>query len=170
MSLVAALAHTFAPWQELYGNSKAVATAVSATHLLALLFGGGFAVAADRATLRTPLPDVHARRRVLAELAEVHRPVLAALAVLFVSGVALAAADVDTFASSPAFGIKLALVALLVGNGAVLARTEAQLRTLELDAGARAERLWRRLRATARLSMALWATTLLAGSVLVSAA
>jgi hypothetical protein len=170
MSLVPFLAQAFAPWHDLYGDSKAVAIAVSATHLLALLFGGGFAVAADRATLRTEFEDVRTRRRALEELAAVHRPVLTALAVLFLSGCALAAADVETFAASPFFAAKLLLVALLLANGAVLARTEAALRRRGADIGPTADRLWRRLRATARLSMGLWAATLLAGTVLVGSA
>ena len=55
--IVSTLVHLFAPWQSLYSNSKPVATAVTATHLVALLYGGGFAVAADRATLRARPDD-----------------------------------------------------------------------------------------------------------------
>jgi hypothetical protein len=165
MTIVAALAHACAPWQSLYSNSKPVATAVTATHLVAMLFGGGLAVAADRRTLRADTGDTDARRRLLDELSAVHRPVLAALAVLFVSGVAFAAADVETFAKSPAFAVKLVLVTLLLGNGAVLARTEGALRTADATT-----RLWRRLRIAARLSLLLWTALVVAGTVLVNAA
>jgi hypothetical protein len=46
--LVAALQ----PWQSAYSNSKVIPAVVTTVHLVALLFGGGLAVAADRATLR----------------------------------------------------------------------------------------------------------------------
>ena len=52
MTVVHTLAHFFAPWQSLYGDSKSVAAVVNAVHLTGLLFGGGLAVAADRTTLR----------------------------------------------------------------------------------------------------------------------
>lgn len=171
MSIVPALAHAFAPWQSLYSNSKTAETAVTSTHLVAMLFGGGFAVAADRATLRAAAQDPDERRRLLADLGAVHRPVLIALAFLFVSGAALAAADVDTFAKSPAFAVKLVLVALLLVNGLVLTRTERALRGVP-GSGAdepREDRLWRRLRTTARLSLLLWTVTVVAGTVLVNA-
>ena len=172
MSLVPALAHAFAPWQSLYSNSKTAETVVTATHLVAMLFGGGFAVAADRATLRAAAQDADGRRRLLQELGTVHRPVLIALGFLFVSGVALAAADVDTFAKSPAFALKLVLVALLLGNGLVLTRTETALRGAPAPGAdrPREDRLWRRLRTTARLSLLLWTVTVVAGTVLVNAA
>jgi len=176
MTIVPALVHAFAPWQSLYSNSKPVETAVTSTHLVAMLFGGGLAVSADRATLRAAAQDPGARRRLLEELGAVHRPVLIALGVLFVSGVALATADVDTFAKSPAFAAKLVLVALLLTNGFFLARTETALRAAPdpsaagTDARPREDRLWRRLRTTARLSLLLWGVTVVAGAVLVNAA
>jgi hypothetical protein len=127
------------------------------------------AVAADRSTLRTGA-DLADRRRRLRELHAMHRPILIALAVVFLTGLALAAADVDTFASSPAFGIKLLLVALLLANGAVLTRTEAALRSASAEPSAgRNARPWRRLRLTSWLSLSLWAATVVAGTVLVNA-
>jgi hypothetical protein len=172
MSIVPALVHAFAPWQSLYSNSKTTETVVTSTHLVAMLFGGGFAVGADRATLRASVQDADGRRRLLQDLGTVHRPVLIALAVLFVSGVALAAADVATFAKSPAFALKLVLVALLLANGFVLTRTETALRAAAAPGAdqPREDRLWRRLRTTARLSLVLWTVTVVAGTVLVNAA
>jgi len=172
MSIVPALVHAFAPWQSLYSNSKTTETVVTSTHLVAMLFGGGFAVAADRATLRATAQNADGRRRLLQELGTVHRPVLIALGFLFVSGVALATADVDTFAKSPAFALKLVLVALLLGNGFVLTRTETALRGAPAPGAdqPREDRLWRRLRTTARLSLLLWTVTVVAGTVLVNAA
>jgi hypothetical protein len=168
MTLVQSLAHTFAPWQSLYADSKGVAAAVNSVHLIGLLFGGGLAVAADRTTLRALRGSPSDRHRALTELGTVHRPVLIALTLLFVSGAALAAADVETFAASPIFLIKLGVVALLLVNGAVLARTEGALRR-ENPEQIR-DLLWRRLRTTTYLSLMLWTGTVLMGTVLVNAA
>jgi hypothetical protein len=167
MSPVATLAQVLEPWKSLYGDSKTVASVVTGLHLVGLLFGGGLAVAADRSTLRALRRPAEERRAMLRELRAVHRPVLIALALLFASGVALAAADIETFLESPIFWAKLAIVALLLANGAVLALTE---QALGRDAGEGAPRLWRRLALTTRLSLALWTAAVLAGTVLVNAA
>ncbi len=169
MTIVQTLTHLFAPWQSLYGDSKTVAAVVNAVHLIGLLFGGGLAVAADRTTLRALTGERTDRVRALEELGAVHRPVLLALGVLFVSGVALAGADVETFAASPIFWLKLGVVALLLSNGAVLARTEHELRHLPTGEPGRA-RLWRRLRVATYLSVGLWTGTVVIGTVLVNAA
>jgi hypothetical protein len=169
MTVVQALAHTLAPWQSLYSDSKAVDSVVTGVHLVGMLFGGGFAVAADRSTLRALRRDRGERARALEELHAIHRPVLYALTALFVSGVALAAADIETFAKSPVFMLKLALVALLLSNGAVLQRTE---RTLRLQTAPQRQeaRLWRRLRTSAYLSLLFWTCAVIAGTILVNAA
>jgi hypothetical protein len=169
MTLLHTLAHALVPWKSLYSDSKTVASAVTGVHLIGVLFGGGLAVAADRSTLRALRREPSERARALAELHAVHRPVLLALAVLFLSGVALAASDIETFAASPVFVLKLVLVALLLINGTVLERTEHALRLAASGPG-RETRLWRRLRTTAYLSLLLWTCTVLAGTVLVNAA
>jgi hypothetical protein len=162
----------FAPWQALYSDSKIASGTVTATHLLALLFGGGLAVAADRATLRSFSQHVDERLRSLQNIRTTHRPVLIALVVLFVSGFALAAADLKTFLGSWIFWVKLGLVALLLINGFILERTETRLR-LSTETGGDGspsnDRLWRRLRVTAAMSIALWSATLVAGTLLVNA-
>ncbi|HEX2611679.1 MAG TPA: hypothetical protein VHK68_11765 [Gemmatimonadales bacterium] len=169
MTPVQTLAHALSPWHSLYSDSPAVSSVVTGVHLVAMLFGGGFAVAADRSTLRALRREPAERVRALHELDAIHRPVLIALGALFASGVALAAADVETFAKSPVFILKLAIVALLLGNGAVLQRTE---RTLRVETGppSRESRLWRRLRTTAYLSLLLWTSAVVVGTVLVNAA
>lgn len=166
MLIAQGLIDALAPWKTLYGDSAVVSTSVTTVHIVSLLFGGGFALAADRSTLRALRGGGDDRRRQLGELHAVHRPVLIALTLLFISGVMLAAADLETFLGSPAFWIKLALVTLLLANGAVLARTEARL----LGDGAPTEAnapLWRRLRASTFASIALWTLTTIAGSALV---
>jgi len=162
-----------APWQRLYADSRAVETTVTFVHLTALLFGGGLAIAADRRTLRLD-PERGPLAPFLAELGGVHRPVVIALGVLFLSGLAMAAADLETFLASPVFGAKLLLVALLVANGGLLLRTERTLAALvgsdDAPIPSPARGLWRRLRLTARVSQALWVASVLAGTLLVNAA
>lgn len=171
--VVKELAELVSPWNTLYGQSKVVATAVTSVHVLALLFGGGFAVAADRTTIRALRHPASQRLGHLRELKAVHRPVLISLALLFVSGIAMALADVETFATSPYFWIKLGLVALLCLNGAYLYFVENRLNALAVDVppDERSEpALWSHLRVASALSLALWGLTTLAGTVLTGAA
>jgi hypothetical protein len=163
------LEHVLAPWQSAYSNSKLLAIIVAGVHLVALLFGGGYAVAADRFTLRALRAGEPERAKQLAELHAVHRPVLIALALSFASGVLLAAADVKTFATSPAFWVKLGLVGLLVINGGVLTAIETNLRKRESRVGSTPSTLWERLRVFTICSVALWTATLIAGVVLQNA-
>jgi hypothetical protein len=177
VSLVHSIAQTLQPWQSAYADSRVLPTLLTGTHLLSLLFSGGLALGADRTTLRALSHRVETRQAQLAELGSVHRPVLAALAVLLVSGALLAAADIETFLSSPLFWGKLALIALLLANGLVMTRTEASLRRIEMIRGIGFEvgresgpRLWGRLRACAWTSLALWAATTVLGAALVGIA
>jgi hypothetical protein len=156
----------FAPWQDLYSDSTAISTTVTALHLIGMLIGGGLAIAADRATLRIVDEEPGQRERHLGELNAIHRPVLLALGLLFITGIAMVTSDITTFLTSPVLWAKLALVTLLVFNGVVLERTETALRRANETVPA----LWRRLRFSARCSIALWIATLIIGTVLVSAA
>jgi uncharacterized membrane protein len=156
----------FAPWQDLYSDSTAISTTVTALHLIGMLIGGGLAIAADRATLRIVDEEPGQRERHLGELNAIHRPVLLALGLLFITGIAMVTSDITTFLTSPVLWAKLALVTLLVFNGVVLERTETALRRANETVPA----LWGRLRFSARCSIALWIATLIIGTVLVSAA
>ena len=167
MNLIGTLARVFAPWQSLYAHSTVVSTIVTTVHLMMLLVGGGLAIAADRMTLRALSRPETDRAFLLKELGAVHRPIVIALALLVVSGAALAAADIEVFVSSPVFWIKLALLALLLINGLVLYRTEARLAARPSPAS---DPLWRRLGLTARLSLSLWLLTAVAGTVLTAVA
>lgn len=176
-AIVQSLVHAFAPWQHLYGDSKVVSGAVMTVHLVAMLFGGGYAVAADRATLRARPGNPAERRRMLGDLHALHFAVVTSLVVLFLTGVAMAAADIETFAKSPVFVAKLGVVALLLINGFLLRRTERSLERLTADptpadeAGEqRRGTLWRRLRATAWASAALWTAAVVTGVLLTNAA
>lgn len=163
-SLIETLTQWCAPWNAFYSDSRLAETAVMSLHLVAILLGGGLAIAADRTTLRAARLEPMAREGMLEELHAVHRPVLLALAVLLLSGVATAAADIATFSESPFFLVKLLLVMLLCANGAFLYRTEALLRR---EASGRR---WRQLSVASWLSLSLWVGTVIAGAALVNSA
>ncbi len=168
--IVHELAKLVSPWNSLYSDSKVVSTAVTSLHILALLFGGGLALAADRTTLRALKRPEAERVSQLRELRSVHRPVVIALALLFASGVAMALADVNTFAASPYFWVKMGLVALLMANGLYLLVVERRLNAAVDRAGPPAPVvepvLWRHLRRASVASLTLWGLTALAGALL----
>ncbi|MFN8669116.1 MAG: hypothetical protein U0164_18175 [Gemmatimonadaceae bacterium] len=159
-----------APWKDTYDNSTLLATSVIALHLTALLVGGGLAIAADRATLRVPDVAADERQRQVSELGAVHRPVLAALTILFVTGIALTLADLETYIASPVYWVKFAFIVFLLVNGMVMTRTERALGGQGQLPGPVAQTLWRRMRWSAWASIALWVTTLVLGTALVNMA
>src|SRR5215203_6123323 len=108
--LLKSIEDIFAPWQQVYSDSAVLSIGVTALHLIGMLVGGGLAIAADRATLRISEEQPGERERHLGELNAIHRPVLVALALLFVTGVAMVTSDIETFLTSPVLWIKLGLV------------------------------------------------------------
>lgn len=164
MSAIEYAARLTAPWAHLYNNSPLLSTSVVFLHLAGLLLGGGFAIAADRSTLRMVRANASVQRIHLRELHATHRPVVIGLAVCLISGVLLLAADVKTFLPAPLFWIKMGVIALLLGNGAVVERAETALRR-----GTRSpERTWRRLARAAKASLLLWFGALLLGTALLA--
>lgn len=157
-----ALANLVAPWAKYYSHSKPAATVVTFLHIAPIVVGGGLAIALDRSTLRVR-EDAVARTRHVGEVGMSHRTVVAALAISFLSGIAMLAADLDTFLPSPVFWIKMACVALLLGNGYAMTRTEARLHAGETDQ-------WGRFRVLAITSLALWLLTTFVGVALTNAA
>ena len=156
-----ALARLAEPWNSLYSDSKALASAVLFFHLVPLLVAGGAAVTMDRSALRAVRGSAEDRSRHLGELARTHPIVLGGLALSFASGVLLFLSDVDEFLATPAFWVKLVLVGLLLLNGFMMSRTERALGATRDDVT-----LWARLRTISVLSLILWIATTLAGVVL----
>jgi uncharacterized membrane protein len=170
-----ALAHLAAPWAKFYSHSKPAATVVTFLHIAPIVIGGGFGIFLDRATLRVDRADLASGERHLAELHAVHPFVIGALVVSFTSGVALLAADLDTFLGSWVFWLKMALVVLLLANGGYMTALEGALRRATSepasDAGViRSAELWWRLRLVAVASLILWLTITFAGVVLANIA
>jgi hypothetical protein len=148
MSVVGQLATVLEPWQSIYADSTLISTSITALHVVALVVGGGIAIATDRMTLRVRAGTAEQQENHARELAAVHRPVLVGLVVIIVSGLLMAAADVEVFLTSPVFWIKMTLVVLLLVNGLVMQRSAS------------------RLTASARVSVTLWALITILGVVL----
>jgi hypothetical protein len=129
-----------------------------------MMTAGGFALAADRSTLRAATGAAGERSRHLTELSGIHPIVVGALGVTAVSGLLMFAADLESLAVAPAFWVKIGLIAVLLANGYAMVRTERRLQ-LAPDDG----RLWRRLRVASFASLALWFAVVLAGSILPNA-
>jgi hypothetical protein len=149
--------HLVTAWAALYSGSAVVRTLVGFVHVAGLVGGGGAAVAADRATLKATRKGSPVRREQIDSIHNTHRIVLIGLAGIIVSGLLLFAADVDTYAPSRVFWIKMVMVAALMINGAILVRIGRGGRSLD-------ERTRRTMRLTAAVSLALWFLTTLAGA------
>jgi hypothetical protein len=133
-------------------------------HLGGFLLGGGFAIAADAATIRAARGTEPRRRRQLTYIRGIHRVVLIGLAVTLASGLLMLAADLETLAVAPVFWAKMTIVCLLLANGGIIARVESLLRAGTEEA----DRQWRRMRSAALRSFALWFAAVLAGTLLVN--
>jgi hypothetical protein len=155
--MVGAVAH----WAKFYNDQTSVSTAVTYLHLAGVLVGGGFAVVADREALRlnASADQPGEWSDALDQLHDVHRWVLAGLALTFATGLLMMLADLDTYLPSVVFWSKMGLIALLLGNGYVRVRAERLLRQ-EVAAG------WRRLRQSSVASLVLWFAVLLLGTML----
>jgi hypothetical protein len=149
--------HLVGGWASLYSGSAVLRTLVSFVHVAGLVGGGGAAVAADRATLHATRKGGAVTRAQIDAIHNTHRIVLAGLAGVIVSGLLLFAADVETYAPSKLFWIKMAMVAALMINGALLVRVGRGTEAPD-------DRVRRRMRWTAGVSLALWFLTTLAGA------
>ena len=157
-----ALVHLAAPWNTFYSHSKTAATIVIFLHIAPLVIGGGAAIALDRASLRLRHDEPGARARHLAELGSIHPLVLAALTLSFLSGIALLAADLETFLGSWIFWLKMGLIVALLANGAIMTRLERALGSPKGETTAQ----WGRLQGIAITSLTLWLAITLAGVAL----
>ena len=148
-------------WGSLYSNHAGLRTAVTFAHIAGLVAAGGAAMVADRAILKAHRRSDVERRSALAFANGSHSVILVGLAVVFVSGVLLFGADLDTYLVSRVFWTKMALFVVLLINGAVLTRAELRTRT-------GASNSWGTLRWTAIGSLTLWCATTLLGTALLN--
>jgi hypothetical protein len=151
--------HLVESWVSLYANHGALRTGIEFMHIGGLLAGGGCAITADLATITATRDGSASRATQLLLLKRTHRIVALGLVALFVSGLLLFGADVQTFLYSRVFWLKMGLLVLLLFNGALLLVGERQ-----VTRGA--PRAWARLHYTALASLVLWFLTTLAGAAL----
>jgi hypothetical protein len=152
------------PWNKFYSDSKLAETLVQFAHTAALVVAGGIAIATDRNTLRAYAWSDDVRNHHLTELNFLHRTVVTGLTLSVISGLAMFAADVETFWGSWIFWVKMILVAILLANGARMLGVENKLRA---DPAATSPQ-WAKLRFNAITSIGLWLTTTLAGLALLN--
>ncbi len=167
-TIIDSIANAVKPWAGFYADSKPASIVVLFLHLGGLVFAGGTAIATDRATLKALRGTTEDRSRALLDLETSHGWVLTGLALIFTSGLGLALSDVKTFAYSPVYWTKMALIVLLLINGAILQRTERRLRAVGFQehGGPSPDGSWSRLRYSAIASLTLWTGIVLAGVIL----
>lgn len=164
--LMPVLADWLEPWAALYGESTGWQTGVVFLHLGGLLVGGGGAVAEDIGTLRAARGDPARRVERLNLLGLAHRTVLFGLALTAATGVLMLGADFEALAGSAVFWVKMALVVVLLCNGALMIRAERGAR----HPGPAGDRAWRMLTRAAGASAVLWFVILLVSVLLTQTA
>lgn len=157
------------PWADLYADSALVKAGVAFLHVGGLVAAGGFALFADRATLRAGRRTPAERHAWVRELGALHRPVLIGLAVVVLSGLLMLAADLEALLPSPVFWVKMAAFVLLLLNGRALQRAGQRLASSVAGAADDAKG-WRALRRASLRSAGLWFVVLFLGTLLTSAA
>ena len=159
MALLETLVAALEPWSTFYAESTALSVTLTFAHLGAMMVGGGLAIGADRVVLRARPPADGAAGVALADaVGDVHRPVLIALSISAISGIAQLAADLEALAMNRVLWVKLGLLLALAVNGALMLRTETAMR--RVSGGARA---FTTLRRRAITSLVLWLAITLAG-------
>jgi len=152
-------------WAVYYSDHQMVSLTVQYFHLAGLLVGGGTAIAADREVFASArVDDRDCRAAAVAVVQNAHRVVGPSLGVMLVSGVLMTVADWTTFVVSPLFWIKMALVGLLLANGAGLMAAGRR------HAASQPAHLWRRIVAASGASLLLWLLILWMGAWLTVAA
>ena len=160
----AALIKLFEPWNKFYSDSKLTETVVQFAHTAGLVVAGGIAIATDRMTLRSGKWTEGDRRHHLAELAMLHRTVLAGLTITILSGLAMLTSDLETFFGSWIYWVKMLMVVVLLANGARMQSIEKDLAVESSIASPH----WARLRTNAIASITLWLSITLAGIALLN--
>jgi uncharacterized membrane protein len=169
MSILTQLASALEPWQTYWHDHDAVSTGITAAHVAAIVVAGGLAIAADRMSLRVLKRSSAERSAHASELRDVHRPVLMALALIVITGLLMAAADIEEFFEKPIFWIKMGLIVVLLINGAMMQKSEGRVLAGTASPPATSnEAEWARIGRFARVSMTLWVVITIVGVVLAS--
>lgn len=160
-ALVDWIAGLVGPWSDLYADHAGVETWVMFLHLGGVVAAGGVAYTLDRAVLRSHRHGWPRRPDLARALHLSHGAVLGGLAVVFVSGLALTAADARVFLLSWVYWAKMAVVGVLLVNGWFLKRSGERLLEAPED-----DEAFRGLRTAAVRSGGLWALSILAGVII----
>jgi hypothetical protein len=161
MHVPATLSNAVAWWAAAYGDHRLLSVSIRFLHIASLVIGGGTAIITDRAILRGARGGADERASAMASLHRSHRTVVPALFVVVASGVLLSTADLSTFFASPIYWVKLALVAVLLVNGAGFVAAERL---------AAHRDVWRRLAFASAASLTLWFVLLFVGTLLTASA
>jgi hypothetical protein len=164
MTIVETLVDALKPWADFYGHNKSVQAGMEFAHVGALLVGGGFAIASDRAALRAMKADLEHKKHVLSEFTSVHKPVLIALSISVISGAVMLASDAGTFLVSPVYWTKMALVILLLINGYLIKRADEKLNADPSPGNV----AWKHFKFSSIASITLWLSITLAGIILLN--
>ena len=162
MSIVTTITELAQPWADWYNHHKVAQGAVIWLHVAGIMVGGGLAIASDRSALRAMKGTVDDRARVLHDFSQIHRPVMAALALVVMSGLFMMLADAETLLKSPVYWVKMALFAALLFNGWLIQQNERQLALDPSPGNAR----WSRFKFGAVASITLWLLVALGGVTL----
>ena len=165
----------FQPWSDRYADSAWIPTAILAMHVMALFAGGGIAIAADRRVLLATPGTREAYQAAAEDLRTTHAIVIGSIVIMVSSGLAMATADIGTFAVSKVFWTKMATFMVLIANGAYMRRTESRVLTAATDAGVVIDKTtqwpsphlpWAVLKRLAAVSLTAWFAMVLLGVVL----
>ncbi len=152
-----------APWGDFMKHSKITKTIVLFLHIAPIVVGGGIAIALDRLTVRVSKGQQQEdRSRHLAELARTHGIVIGSLAISFITGLLLVAAEIDNFPTSWIFWLKMGFILVLLINGARMRSVERAM----AGAGSNTDAEWNRLHTAALASFTLWLTVTFLGVAL----
>lgn len=159
------------PWATYYADHATLSTMIIALHIVAMFVGGGMALGADRAILRSPAGSADGARAVVADLATTHRVVIGALVVTVLSGTLLVTSDVATYSTSVVYWVKMGAFVMLLVNGLAMRSFErrvlqsldgAPIHTAEMPVPFPKSQ-WSRVKVTAGVSFTLWITIVILG-------
>lgn len=167
MSVLHQLTVALEPWKTYWADHTSVSNAITAGHVVALLLGGGLAIAADRMTLRVVRRSAPERAMHAQELHDTHRPVVIAIAFIVLTGLLMLGSDIAEFVAKPIYWIKMGMVVLLLINGLMLQRAEMRVLAGTTNSNAMSpDGLWKHIALYARFSITLWIAITVAGIVL----
>ena len=152
-------------WAVYYADHQMASLIVRYLHLAGLVVGAGTAVAMDRQVLYAAWrPGAATCGSSIEAVRRSHAVVVPALGVVVGTGLLMTLADLPTFQASPLFWIKMASVAVLLVNGALLLSAERACAARGAAAG------WPRLVMASGASLVLWFFILWMGAWLTVAA